>query len=123
MFECGGRSRTDAPRGENALGIGAALLVVSAPPVETCSRIQATRVLLPVLLPRPYSTALYYPDFMLPRAPMVALYTIAPTFGGMGAALTHLAHLMELSVAQNMETACRCEKAQRESHAHIARKG
>ena len=58
---------------------------------------------------------------MLAQAPMVAPYTIPPTFGGMGAALKHLAHLMELSTAQNMETACRYEKAQCESHAHIAR--
>ena len=38
--------------------------------------------------------------------------------GGMGAAL---AHLMELSIRQNMETARRYEKAQHASRAHIAR--
>ena len=41
--------------------------------------------------------------------------------GGVGAAQTHLAHLIELSITQNMETASRYRKAKRTSRANIAR--
>ena len=39
----------------------------------------------------------------------------------MGAVLTHMARLADLSIAQNMETACGCEGVQHASRAHIAR--
>ena len=42
-------------------------------------------------------------------------------FGGLGAMLTNLASIMELSVLQNMETACRFERTQSAAWSHLAR--
>ena len=42
-------------------------------------------------------------------------------FGGLGALLTNLASLVELSVIQNMETASRFERAQSAARPHLAR--
>ena len=42
-------------------------------------------------------------------------------FGGLGAMLTNLASILELSVLQNMETACRFEKSQSAAWSHLAR--
>ena len=42
-------------------------------------------------------------------------------FGGLGALLTNLASAMELSMLQNMETACRFERAQGAAWNHLAR--
>ena len=44
-------------------------------------------------------------------------------FGGFGALLTNLAHLMELSIARNLEAASRLERAQSSARAHAAREG
>ena len=42
-------------------------------------------------------------------------------FGGLGAMLTNLAAILELSVLQNMEAACRFEKTQSAAWSHLAR--
>ena len=42
-------------------------------------------------------------------------------FGGLGAMLANLASVMELPVLQNMETACRFERAQNAAWTHLAR--
>ena len=42
-------------------------------------------------------------------------------FGGLGALLTNLASILELSVLQNMETACRFERTQSAAWPHLAR--
>ena len=42
-------------------------------------------------------------------------------FGGLGALLTNLASILELSVLQNMETACRFERTQSSAWSHLAR--
>ena len=42
-------------------------------------------------------------------------------FGGLGAMLTNLASILELSVLRNMETACRFERTQSAAWSHLAR--
>ena len=43
------------------------------------------------------------------------------TFGGLGALLTNMATLLELSAVQNVEAACRFERAQSAAWSHLAR--